>query len=190
MRLQCARPGQATLFTEIRFTHGSSGVFLSFPAVVAQRSAAAAALAGFGGRSARFGLRSWLHSWMCSGSSARTVGTSQEFVGSRTRCVDVARACSCATHSGTIARQQCSLSAYEGIGRFWFCCCQASAVLRGSILNRFRPLAIPQYCFALQDEETDVEGARIVIPRSIKQCQRMVEVSSLNGYMRLLPVPC
>ena len=38
----------------------------------------------------------------------------------------------------------------------------------------------------MQDEETDVEGARIVIPRSIKQCQRMVEVSSLNGYMRLL----
>ena len=31
-----------------------------------------------------------------------------------------------------------------------------------------------------------MEGARIVIPRSIKQCQRMVEVSSLNGYMRLL----
>ena len=36
------------------------------------------------------------------------------------------------------------------------------------------------YLLALQDEETDVEGARIVIPRSIKQCQRMVEVSWLS----------
>ena len=40
VRSQCTRPGQATLFTEMRFTHSSIGV-PSFPAVVAQRSAAA-----------------------------------------------------------------------------------------------------------------------------------------------------
>ena len=58
----------------------------------------------------------------CSGSSARTVGTSQEFAGSRTRCVDAAIACGVPLTAAQ-SRGRMLPFCLGRTSRFCFCCC-------------------------------------------------------------------